>query len=207
MFRNLLLLALFPLTGFAQTSTNPLSAWSAEWDQPRFASCNTAAGIPYYTAKEQELIRVLNMARLDPALFLNTVVKVYPERASKGWLVNVWEYNNLKTELGKQKPLGILQPDSLCHVSALCHAEESGKRGYVGHDRFSKACEQKEHFNAECCDYGFTEAVDIVMHLLIDQDVPSLGHRHALLGNYTKLGVSIQPHQAYTHTAVLDFYY
>ncbi len=210
MFRILLLLVLIPFAGRSQnttTSGNPLSVYSTVWNEPRFQKCNTAAGVSYYTQKEKELVWVLNMARLDPALFLNSVVKVYPERSSKGWLVNVWEYTNLKTELSKQKPLGILEPDSLCRVSALCHAEESGPRGYVGHDRFSKECEQKAHFNAECCDYGFTEAVDIVMHLLIDQDVPSLGHRHALLGAYSKVGVAIRPHQAYNYNAVLDFYF
>ena len=44
---------------------------------------------------------------------------------------------------------------------------------------------------AECCSYGMHSAKDIVMQLLIDHDVPSLGHRENCLNNeYSKIGVS-----------------
>jgi hypothetical protein len=207
MFRTLLLLVLLPLAGRAQTNVNPLAEYSGIWNQPQYLKCNTASEITYLSAKEKELVWVLNMARLNPKLFLSTVVNDYPERSGQGRLSGVREYKSLQSDLIRLEPLSILAPDSLCRVSALCHAQESGTRGYVGHERFSKNCEQKEHFNAECCDYGFTEAVDIVMHLLIDEDIASLGHRHALLGKYQKIGVSIQPHKTYQYTAVLDFYY
>lgn len=207
MFRTLLLLVFLPFAAMAQQPVNPLAAYSGIWNQPRYLKCNTASEISYLTAKEKELVWVINMARLDPRLFLSSVVNVYPERSGQRRLVNVSEYKSLQAELVRLDAPGILQPDSLCYASALCHAQESGARGYVGHDRFSKTCEQNEHYNGECCDYGYTEAVDIIMHLLIDENVSSLGHRRILLGNYQKIGVSIQPHTRYQYTTVLDFYF
>jgi hypothetical protein len=103
--------------------------------------------------------------------------------------------------------MALLYPDSLCFVSAECHAISSGKTGYVGHERQTKECKDKHLFFGECCDYGHKEPLPILMALLIDQNVPSLGHRKMCIGPYGKMGVSIQPHKVYGNNAVLDFYY
>jgi hypothetical protein len=42
------------------------------------------------------------------------------------------------------------------------------------------------------------------MDLLIDEGVPSLGHRIILFKPHTQIGVSIQPHKKYRWNAVLD---
>jgi uncharacterized protein YkwD len=58
----------------------------------------------------------------------------------------------------------------------------------------------------ECCYYGVEDAFDIIVDLLIDQGVSSLGHRKICLSpSYTELGVSIQPHKTYSSNTVLDF--
>ena len=54
---------------------------------------------------------------------------------------------------------------------------------------------------------GSNNPVEIIIHLLIDKDIASLGHRKILLGKYTSAGVSIQPHAEYRFNTVLDFYY
>jgi hypothetical protein len=46
--------------------------------------------------------------------------------------------------------------------------------------------------------------VDVVMQLLVDEDVESLGHRMILLGSYTKIGAATRPHTAYRTNSVLD---
>jgi uncharacterized protein YkwD len=46
---------------------------------------------------------------------------------------------------------------------------------------------------------------DIILQLLIDDDVPSLGHRiNCLNKEYTKIGVSVQPHKKWDTCAVID---
>lgn len=200
--------ALFAFTkpSFKKEGQSPLASYSAEWNNAVYKQCNTAANTQYLDSKEKEVIWILNMMRKNPSLFASTVVKKYPEQSGRARLKNVREYKSLLKTLEKQQPLSILAPDSLSWVSAQCHAEESGKKAYIGHDRQSKACKSVSRFMGECCQYGEEDPLAIVMDLLIDEGVPSLGHRVILLSKYDKVGVSIQPHKKYRINTVLDFY-
>jgi hypothetical protein len=170
-------------------------------------ACNTASKAAYMTKEEQQLIWILNMMRLNPKLFANTVAAKYPEYSHNSYLRNSTYYQSLMDTLRKIKPGNLLYPDSLCFSGAQCHAISAGAAGFVGHERLTEACKEKWYFNGECCDYGRTKALDIVMGLMIDEDVPSLGHRVICLNPYKLIGVSIQPHKVYGHNAVLDFHY
>ena len=186
---------------------SPLSVFSTEWNQPRFLACNTAANASYLSAEEKKLIYILNLAHADPQLFANTVVEKYPDFISRPHLKDLPEYRSLLDTLKKLKPLSLLYPDSLCFVSAKCHAISAGQQGYVGHERQTEECKAKKHHQGECCQYGYGQALAIVMALLIDENVPSLGHRFLCLSSYGLIGVSIQPHKTYGTNAVLDFYF
>jgi hypothetical protein len=183
---------------------SPLAAYSTEWNDLMYLKCNTAANVTYMNAQEKELIYVLNLLRMNPALFGRTVVAKYPERSGQLHLRDIEEYQSLLDTLQKLKSLPLLDPDSLSFVSARCHAISSGRTGYVGHTRQSKDC--KPHYHGECCSYGHSDPLDIIMSLLIDEGVPSLGHRFICLATFRKIGVSIQPHKGYGYNTVLDFY-
>ena len=186
---------------------SPLSAYSDEWNKKEYRKCNTAGDISYLSAKEKEIIYILNLVRVYPSLFLNTVLAKYPSINDKEYLLNdKYYYRSLKKTLGSMPPQNLLEFDRLCYESALCHAIESGKSGYTGHDRFNKKCEDQKHFLGECCDYGNSEPLKIVLSLLIDEGVPSLGHRKILLDNYTKVGLSIKPHKNYETNTVIDLW-
>lgn len=189
-----------------EAKRSPLAVYSTEWNNAAYKQCNTAARTSYMVDSEKEMIWILNMMRKNPSLFASTVVKKYPDQSGRTRLKNVREYKSLLKALEKQQPLSILIPDSLSFVSARCHAVESGKKGYVGHERQSKDCKSVTHFMGECCQYGEENPLDIVMSLLIDEGVPSLGHRKIFLGSYDKIGVSVQPHKQYRVNTVLDFY-
>jgi hypothetical protein len=186
---------------------SPLASYSAEWNDAKYLKCNTAAKVSYMNDEEKEVIYILNLLRANPALFANTVLQKYPDENHQGFLRNIQEYKSLLDTLRKLKPLELLYPDSLCFVSAQCHAISSGKAGYVGHERQTKECKDKHLYFGECCDYGHKEPLSILMGLVIDQNVPSLGHRYMCIGSYGKIGVSIQPHKVYGNNAVLDFYF
>jgi len=125
---------------------------------------------------------------------------VYKEKKSRSYY-----YNSLVEDLKILKPnQSPLFPDSNLFLSAKCHAFESGKTGYVGHDRKKNSC--KKDFYGECCYYGLEDAFVVVISLLIDENVHSLGHRKIMLSNeYTLIGVSLQPHINYGTNTVLDF--
>ena len=186
---------------------SPLANYSAEWNKPVYAKCNTASKAVYMSKMERDVIYILNLVRTYPKQFANTVLKNYPDKTGSGWLPYSSYYKSLMDTLLKIEPTNLLTPDKLCFTSAECHATTSGSKGYVGHDRQTDECKKKEHFYGECCDYGRSTALDIVLGLLIDEDVPSLVHRWICLGYYKKLGVSIQPHTSFGHNAVLDFSY
>lgn len=184
-------------------SQNPLAAYSSEWAEKKYDQCNTAARETYLSASERELIWVLNMARANPKLFCRTVVAPFAKENGIDMESEVY-YLSLMREMNKMEPLGILSPDKASATSAACHAESSGKSGYTGHDRQNATCNKLKKFNGECCSYGETEPVGVIVTLLVDEDVPSLGHRYILLGAYAKIGVAIRPHKIYRTNAVLD---
>ncbi|HSC55136.1 MAG TPA: hypothetical protein VLC98_16000 [Phnomibacter sp.] len=185
---------------------NPLSRFSTAWNNAAYKKANTAAKANYLDAKEKQVIYILNLARMNPVLFANTVVPKFPARIGDDNLSKHRDYLSLLATLKKTKPLPILYPDSLCWVSANCHAVSSGEASYEGHDRINIICEEKSHFSAECCHYGYSDALDVVVSLLIDEDVPSLGHREILLmQRLTKVGVAFAPHKEYGVNTVLDF--
>ena len=184
---------------------SPLSSYSHEWNKKEYSRCNTAGNINYLSAKEKEIIYILNLVRVYPSLFLNTVLAKYPSVNDKEYLLSDKHYyGSLKKALGDMPPQTLLEFDKLCYGSAFCHAAESGKSGYTGHGRPNKTCEDNRHYMGECCDYGNSDPLEIVLSLLIDEGVPSLGHRKILLGNYTKIGLSIKPHKKYETCTVID---
>lgn len=149
----------------------------------------------FMTKKEMLVIQYLNVARMYPLWFIDFANLRQPKTANEISLV--YELKTMKTI---PEPL---QADSLQFVSAKCHAISSGLQGYVGHERIGKCT---SNFWGECCDYGNDDALEIVKALLIDEDVPSLGHRKICFDeSYKKIGVSIQFHKTYRVNAVLDF--
>lgn len=187
---------------------SPLASYSSEWNKPEYRLCNTAAKVVYMSEKEKLVIYVINLVRAYPVLFAKTVLAQYPALSGKEELTkDQYYYQSLLTTLLAMNSLPLLTDNEKCYQSAACHAILSGKTGYVGHNRNSAECENKKYFFGECCDYGNDDPVEIVLSLLIDKDVPSLGHRKILLGKYTSAGVSIQPHKTYRFNTVIDFYY
>jgi uncharacterized protein YkwD len=186
---------------------SPLSEYSTEWDKPEYQVCNTAANANYMSGEEKKLICMLNMARMNPKLFCKTVVKKYPALSGSPQMVNSSYYKSLVKMLNSTKAMGPLQPDEKCYNSAQCHAYTSGTKGYTGHDRQTDSCLDKRSFNGECCDYGHDKAIQILMSLLVDEGVASLGHRSICFSSYKVMAVSIEPHSIWGQNAVLDFRY
>lgn len=186
------------------TIQNPLSMYSSQWLQTKYREANTAEDAEYLTREEKNIIWILNMLRLNPALFCRSVLLNPKSKYFEGIKERDYYFKSLVTHLEKMEPsFSLLQPDKEAYQSAYCHALYSGKTGYVGHERNSDC---KEDFFGECCDYGFSDGLSIVIHLLIDRDVEGVGHRKICLSRkYSLLGTSIQPHKIYHSNAVLDF--
>jgi len=176
-------------------------AWSAE----QLEKANTAKNTPYLNQDEKEVVKYLNLARLYPQQFLETELRDYngPEKYG-GYLKDSPYKASLIAEMTTMSPLGIINPDSDLYNFAKCFAKESGDAGSTGHNRV--ACAQMQGAWGECCSYGMETGKDIVLQLLIDHDVSSLGHRHICLSkDFSTVGVGIWPHKVYQVCSVLDF--
>lgn len=120
---------------------------------------------------------------------------------------------SLVKDLKQAKPQNLLQFSDDLTKCAKSHAFEMGKVGKVGHDSangksFSsrlKGC-WPNAIVGENCHYGDEFAIDIIMALLIDDGIKSLGHRKNILSEmYTHFGLSIQKHKSYRFNCVMDF--
>ena len=166
---------------------------------------NTAAGIGHIPEQDREIIKYLNLARLFPARFAQIEVVPYLGGEKYGNYLRDSPYKTslLKELYGRQpvKPL-VFHPGM--YELAVCFARESGRAGTTGHNR--REC--RDGYFGECCSYGMDNGREVVLQLLIDHDVPSLGHRRICLSDeYSGVGPHLTGHAEWDHCAVLDFTY
>ena len=153
--RLIFLFLLASLSTKAQTPESPLAEFSSEWSSVKYQTANTAASASYMTSEEKQVMYVLNLARMNPALFMESVIKSYADYSGNKTLTRSRFYKSLVSDMAKLHPLPILKPDEKCFQSASCHALSSGKVSYVGHVRQTKDCKKTEAYKAECCSYSF----------------------------------------------------
>ncbi len=157
-----------------------------------------------------EVLKLLNEARTDPPSFLEKRLLPYLEE-------NPMQENqyvtSLLNELKSRQPVSALTLSPQLSTLARSHAADMGKRGTTGHassngtsfvNRVRKKV--KGGMIGENCDYGNETAIDIVMSLLIDDGIQSLGHRKNILnGQFHFIGIAIEPHKTYGTNCVMDF--
>ncbi len=182
----LFLLLFFCTTTFAQVSKDSSNVYLfSAVKQP----CT------YLKSIEKEIIQQLNIARMYPLWYVYFYLQ-HPTTENQKSLK--------ETLLKMQATTEPLIPDMELSESEKCHALSGGTAGIESHDRINKKC--KSMFSGECIDFGVHQAKDIVLHLLIDEGVPSLGHRNIILNtNYRIVGLSFQPHKTYGVHAVIGF--
>ena len=188
---------LFLITyGFAQSPSDYFTA-------AEIANSNTAIDEDYLSQEEKNIYLYSNLARTSPQKFNRFYIDFVKSRR-----VNWKElfsknnyYKSLSTDLLSQKPLEALYPDRELYELAKCWAKESGEKGITGHNRISCPDVGREN-----CSYGYSKGLEIVMQLLIDDGIASLGHRTNILSSSKGLGAAIQPHTKYGSCSVLDFW-
>lgn len=177
----------------------------SEWSSQELAKANTAQGTSL-SQDEQLIFLYSNLARLDGAKFMRTY-------AAKYLTGNSPYVASLKRDLQQVKNRPMLQPEkNLCYAAAL-HAADMGSNSKTGHtstDGTSFSKRVRKYYDggyiAENCSYGKFDPLDIVMQLLIDENVSSLGHRTNLLNaQYVAMGTSIKPHKYFSINCVQDF--
>lgn len=182
----------------------------SRWDAEVFDRANTAKDVSYLSDDEKSVICLCNLARLNGTLFANTYLRDYvAEKSIKSDYVQT-----LISDLQKVRDLPMLIPDLGLCTAAANHASDIGRTGRTGH-KSSDGRDLIKRFEkyfangtvSENCSYGKAAPLDIVMQLLIDDGVESLGHRTVMLSKqYGAVGVSIAKHSVFQYNCVLDLY-
>lgn len=188
------------------------------WSQATLEKANTAANTSYLTKEEKQVILFTNLARIKPDKFAGTIQPIWEAHSDNKYgeiddLDNSKWFQSLLEDLRKMEPAPLLHPHKSLYKAARYHAKDMGETGKTGHTSSDGTSFVKRVTSyadsiplSENCSYGYQKGFDIVMQFLVDKDVPSLSHRkNSLNPKYTKVGVSIQPHEKYNYNCVMDF--
>lgn len=163
-------------------------------------------GCPIIRAQEDSLLPMINFLRSSPQLFLTKYALPYIQKEG---LNNNTDAKSLLRELRSIKEVPALRENANLTTMAIDYATYMGQKGKVGHYqtevRFKKYAPQFV-FVGENCSYGFLDALDILMQLLIDEGDNSHGHRKNLLNpQFSAIGIAIRKHKEYDWNCVMEF--
>lgn len=180
----------------------------------------TAPADPLVKAVLQEL----NIARTNPLKyveFLKEYRNTFEGNVSRGadrvkWRTKegVAAVDEAINVLSKQTPLTPLKFSEGLALAAMDHVEDTGPKGTTGHDGSdgSTSSQRVKRYGSwkkttgENIAYGHDEARKIVMQLIVDDGVPSRGHRENIYNkNFHVAGIACGPHATSRCMCVIDF--
>lgn len=181
------------------------------WSHNEIKSANTAKTFKEISFQERKVILYINLARINGELFAKTYLKDYMDevRVPKNKF-----YRSLVKQLKEQPKMSPLKPHQDLIDECIKHSREMGKSGKKGHrssdaKSFSERMEQlnnKYEKIKESNQYGFADAMSIVIDLLIDDEQESLRHRKMLLDpNFKYIGVGVRNHKKWRINTALLF--
>ena len=199
-------------------SHEPSGSWNTE-------KLNTAANSHYLSAFEKEVILEINKLRSDPVRYASEYILplkslyngrklFYPGDLALMTQEGVSALNECIRFLEKQQPVPLLTPDNGLSLAANDHVidqSRSGRTGHKGgdHSGFRDRIERYGDWSvriAENIAYGDVTPQQVVVYLLIDDGVPSRGHRTNFLNkDFRLVGVAEGSHPGYEKMCVMEF--
>lgn len=192
--------------------------------EPAQAGTTGEPGSDYLDALEKEVLSELNALRADPAAYaahaeamlklFNGKLLKYPGDTPILTKEGTWAVKECVKALRGATPLPLFTPSrGLSQAAADLVADQSqtGATDHAGGDG-SSPFERMDRYGTwektagENIDYGNSVARRVVLSLLIDDGVPSRGHRKNLLNpDFRVVGIACGTHPVYRHMCVLDF--
>lgn len=156
---------------------------------------------------ELSIIAEINLMRSNPKAYAEKYIKPLINSQSSGY------WTSCVSDMSKLSSLSELYYDEGLYQVSKQHSTTQGKTGQTGHTRtngksWSDSVKEYVSFSyyAENISYGQDTPRDILIQLLVDDGVSSLGHRVNLLnGNFDRIGVSYDEHKIYRCMCVMNF--
>lgn len=158
--------------------------------------------------EELAIIVEINLMRSNPREYAEKYIKPQITSSSSSY------WTSCVSDMSKISSLGEFSYAEGLYQVSKAHSTTQGKTTQTGHmrtngeswstviDRYCK----KYSSVGENISYGPNNARDIVIQLLVDDGVSSLGHRKNLLSKeYTCVGVSLDTHKYYRYMCVMNF--
>ena len=207
---------------FSSSSLQQGGNETGDWD---IKVLDVARGIDYLSDVEKDVILELNMVRSNPKkyaeLYIQPMLKYFNGNrySEPGKTTIITQEGSVSVqecieELSQAASIGILTLEKGLYLAAKDHAEDQGKTGQRGHEG-SDGSSVRDRVNrygsganslAETISYGKNTGRSIVIQLLVDDGVPSRGHRTIIMnGNYTLVGSSVGTHPNYGYLCVTDY--
>lgn len=184
----------------------------------------SAGAAPANPTLERAILAEINRARADPrgyaadlvtyrGYFSGKIVRYPGNPAGLRTAEGVAAVDEAISVLRRQAPLATVRSATLLALAARDHVEEQGPRGVTGHASADGARVRQRlvkrgggDYVAEVITYGPPSAVEVVRQLIVDDDVPTRGHRRTLYAaEWTHAGAACGPHKRYKVMCVVTF--
>ena len=191
---------------------------TGDWD---IKVLDVARDVDYLTDIEKDVVLELNMVRSNPKkyaeLYIQPMLKYFNENkySEPGKTTVITQEGAASVqecieELSQAASIGILTFEKGLYLAAKDHTEDQGKTGNTGHEG-SDGSKLRDRVNrygnagalGETISYAKNTGRSIVIQLLVDDGVPSRGHRNIIMnGSYTQVGSSVGTHSRYGNMCV-----
>lgn len=185
---NLMLVLLFISISVVGQKTYPFDKWTTKDS----IIANTAKDVTYMTDVEKQIIFYCNLVKMKPELFAKTYYQRYLDVSTHDDSYT----QSLMKELTAFKffhKSAILYPDTVLTNAANFHLAYTIKRGRIQHDNWSKrsakTLQTYKSVDENCggvMELKKNDGLAIMLGFLIDDDYPSVGHRHSILNKKFK---------------------